>query len=53
MSGPLEDPSPLVCRFREALPSIFENSRHSEIWGFDLKRAERHTIELILEKVFG
>ncbi|KAJ5361097.1 kinase-like domain-containing protein [Penicillium brevicompactum] len=50
MSGPLEKLSPLLCRFREASPSIFKKSRHSELWGVDLKHAERHTIDLILIK---
>lgn len=53
MSGPLEELSPLVCPFREALPSIFEKSRHSEVWGVDLKCADTHTVDFILQKVFG
>ncbi|KAJ9489950.1 hypothetical protein VN97_g3339 [Penicillium thymicola] len=36
--------------FRDALPSILKKSRHTEIWGIDLKDAEGKVLEVILEK---
>lgn len=53
MSVSLEKSSSLASRFRDALPSILRNSRHTEIWGIDLKDAEGQVLEVILEKVLG
>lgn len=53
MSVSLEKSSSLASRFRDALPSILKNSRHTEIWGIDLKDAEGQVLEVILEKVLG
>ncbi|PLB41523.1 protein kinase-like protein [Aspergillus candidus] len=40
----------LDSRLRDALPSILTRSRHSEIWGVDLKHAERPILDIILDK---
>ncbi|KAJ5162706.1 kinase-like domain-containing protein [Penicillium coprophilum] len=50
MSVSSEKTSSLASRFRDNLPSILKKSRHTEIWGVDLKHAERQVLEVILEK---
>jgi hypothetical protein len=51
MSASLEKSSSPASRLRDALPSILTKSRHTEIWGVDLKHAEWRVLEVILEKV--
>lgn len=47
----LEKTTSLASRFQDALPSILKKSRHTEIWGVDLKHAEWQVLEVVLEKV--
>lgn len=37
--------------FRDNLSSILAKARHKEIWGINLQNGERHSIEIILDKV--
>ena len=53
MSVSLEKTTSLASRFRDTIPSILKKSRHTEIWGVDLKHAESQVLEVILEKVLG
>ncbi|KAI2678101.1 hypothetical protein CBS147355_5102 [Penicillium roqueforti] len=46
----LEKTTSLASRFQDALPSILKKSRHTEIWGVDLKHAEWQVLEVVLEK---
>ncbi|KAH8703839.1 kinase-like domain-containing protein [Talaromyces proteolyticus] len=50
MSVSFEKASSLASRFRDALPSVLKKSRHTEIWGVDIKHAEWQVLEVILEK---
>ncbi|OJJ46503.1 hypothetical protein ASPZODRAFT_152010 [Penicilliopsis zonata CBS 506.65] len=50
MSVSVEKSDSIVGCFRDALPSILIKSRHTDIWGVDLKHAEWPTVKIILEK---
>lgn len=51
MSVSLEESSSLTTRFRDALPSIWKESRNTQIWGVDMEHTELQVLEVILEKV--
>jgi hypothetical protein len=51
MSISLENSISPSSRFWEVLPYILKKSRHTEIWGVDLRHAEWQVLEVVLNKV--